>query len=187
MLVSHQPGACRRRCAAAAARLAAPRADARRRAAWLAAQGVAAPATVLAQAAGAPLPALAWPIRRGRTSARRGSQALAKPTALSAVGAGRAYRHRRRRTSGATRLALAIDWLVGMDRRPRARGGRRRAARNPDFAAALAAPRARRWRRSRCFAIIGHCLRQRALRRASAATASRRRGAAASVTGTLFR
>jgi DNA polymerase III subunit delta' len=138
ILVAHQPGrmpaTLRSRCRRFPAPLPAL-ADALQ---WLAAQGVAAPAAVLAQAGGAPLLARtladpAWQQERGLFLA-----ALAKPRALSPVALA-ARVEAGPRDERKERLALVLDWLGAWtaDLARVAAGGA--PSRNPDFGDALAA------------------------------------------------
>lgn len=138
MLVAHQPGRVPATLRSRCRRFAAPMPDGVAALRWLEAQGVAAPAAVLAQAGGAPLLAreLSDPVaqdERGHWLA-----ALAKPRALSPVAlAARleaAPKDERKR-----RLGWALDWLGAWtaDLARVAAGGT--PSRNPDFAAALAA------------------------------------------------
>ncbi len=138
LLVAHQPGrlpaTLRSRCRL----FAAPRADAAVAQQWLSAQGVAAPATVLAQADGAPLLALAMadPAWQGERSTWL--QALAKPKSLSTVALA-ARVETGSREERKQRLGLAIDWLGAWtsDLARVAAGGT--PLRNPDYTAALTA------------------------------------------------
>jgi DNA polymerase-3 subunit delta' len=114
----------------------APQPDAATGQEWLAAQGVATPAAVLAQAAGAPLAALAladptWQAERGWWL-----DALAKPSALSPfVLAARIEGAPKDERRG--RLEALVDWLYAWsaDLLRVAVGGA--ASRNPDYSAAL--------------------------------------------------
>ncbi|MEO8755456.1 MAG: DNA polymerase III subunit delta' [Casimicrobiaceae bacterium] len=136
LLVAHQPGrlpaTLRSRCRL----FAAPRADAVVAQQWLARNGVAAPATVLAQADGAPLLALAMadPAWQGERSTWL--QALAKPKSLSTVALA-ARVESGSKEERKQRLGLAIDWLGSWtaDLARVAAGGT--PLRNPDYAAAL--------------------------------------------------
>ena len=127
-----------------------------RRGAWLAAQDVADPAAVLAQAGGAPL---------DRARARRASAARRAPGWLAALaqprrargdrafGAGGSRREDERRA----RLARVIDWLLAWTADLARVAAGTAARQNPDFARELDAI-AGGWRRSPCFAImIGYC------------------------------
>jgi DNA polymerase-3 subunit delta' len=137
MLVAHQagrlPATVRSRCRT----MAAPRPDAESGARWLAAQGVAAPAVALAQAAGAPLVALALAQPDWQAERSWWLDAFAKPKALSPVAlAARieaAPKEERR-----DRLAALIDWLHiwSADLARVAAGGA--PLRNPDYASAFA-------------------------------------------------
>ena len=119
-------------------RLAAPRPSREQATSWLAAQGVANPEAVLAQAGGAPLAALrladpAWQEERGVWLA-----ALAKPASLPAVALASRV-EAGARDERRDRLTLAIDWLAAWtsDLARVAAGGL--PMRNPDFADALQA------------------------------------------------
>ncbi len=138
ILVAHQPGrvpaTLRSRCRRFPAPVPAPAAALQ----WLAEQGIAAPAAVLAQAGGAPLLARtladpAWQQERGVFLA-----ALAKPRALSPVALA-ARVEAGPREERKERLALALDWIGAWtsDLARVAAGGT--PSRNPDFADALAA------------------------------------------------
>ncbi len=138
ILVAHVPGRLPATLRSRCRRFPAPRADRGAALAWLAAQGVVDAEAALAQAAGAPLAALAladpdWQEERGLWL-----KAFAQPRALSPVAlaariesAGKDERRER--------LGLAIDWLLAWtgDLGRVAAGGA--PARNPDFAPALAA------------------------------------------------
>jgi DNA polymerase-3 subunit delta' len=138
LLVSHHPGQVAPTLRSRCLRLPAPRPSREEAAAWLAAQGVTTPDAVLAQADGAPLAALrladpAWQQERSVWLA-----ALAKPSSLPAVALA-ARVESGARDERRDRLTLAIDWLGAWtyDLARIAAGGS--AARNPDFADALAA------------------------------------------------
>ena len=161
ILVSDQPGrvpaTILSRCRKLAAPLPAP-AAAR---AWLAAQGVAAPDLALAQAAGAPIDALAHADPDVQAERRFWLAALGQPERLSApalaarIDAGGKDERR-------ARLAHALDWLIAWTADLARIAAATRRDRIP-----TRQPRSsvwpRRWRRSRCFAIIGPLLRQRAM------------------------
>jgi DNA polymerase-3 subunit delta' len=138
ILVAHQPGrvpaTLRSRCRRFPAPMPEP-ADALQ---WLAGQGIASPAAVLAQAGGAPLLARtladpAWQQERGVFLS-----ALAKPKALSPVALA-ARVEAGPREERKERLALALDWIGAWtsDLARVAAGGA--PSRNPDFGDALAA------------------------------------------------
>lgn len=138
ILVSHHPGQVAPTLRSRCLRLAAPRPSPDQATSWLAAQGVANPGAVLAQADGAPLAALrladpAWQEERGAWLA-----ALARPASLPAVAlASRVEvgaRDERRE-----RLTLVIDWLATWtsDLARVAAGGLPK--RNTDFAESLQA------------------------------------------------
>jgi len=138
ILVAHQPGrvpaTLRSRCRRFPAPIPEP-ADALQ---WLAGQGVASPAAVLAQAGGAPLLARtladpAWQQERGLFLS-----ALAKPRALSPVALA-ARVEAGPREERKERLALLLDWIGAWtaDLARVAAGGA--PSRNPDFGDALAA------------------------------------------------
>jgi DNA polymerase-3 subunit delta' len=138
LLVSHQPGRVPATLRSRCRRFAAPGADAGVAQRWLADQGVAAPATVLAQAGGAPLLALAMADPAWQAERAAWLQALAKPRTLSAVALA-ARLDTGPKDERKQRLGLAIDWLGAWtaDLARVAAGGA--PLRNPDFAAALAA------------------------------------------------
>ena len=144
---------------------------------WLAAQGVRDAASLLAQAGGAPLAALA--LADGDYQAERAvwMKALAAPRRVAAWRrwAARIDAGPREGAQGSPRRRHRLArWLV---RRPRARrtpAGRRVATR---ITARRSRRSRRRWRRSRCFAIIAALLRPTRAARAPAAAAPRRRGA----------
>ncbi len=136
LLVAHQPGrvpaTLRSRCRL----LPAPVPDAAGARRWLAGQGVAAADSVLAQAGGAPLQALAiahpaWQDERALWLA-----ALSKPRGLSPVALA-ARIEATPKDERKERLGLMIDWLGAWtaDLARVAAGGA--PARNPDFASAL--------------------------------------------------
>jgi DNA polymerase-3 subunit delta' len=138
ILVSHQPGQVAPTLRSRCLRLASPRPSRDQATAWLAAQGVANPGAVLAQADGAPLAALrladpAWQEERAVWLA-----ALAKPASLPSVALASRL-EAGARDERRDRLTLAIDWLAAWtsDLARVAAGGA--ATRNPDFAAALVA------------------------------------------------
>jgi len=111
ILVSDQPGrvpaTIRSRCRKLAAPLPAP-AAAR---AWLAAQGVAAPDLALAQAAGAPIDALACADPEAQAERRFWLAALGQPERLS-VPALAARIDAGGKDERRARLAHALDWLI---------------------------------------------------------------------------
>ena len=119
-------------------RLAAPRPSRDQATSWLAAQGVASPDAVLAQAGGAPLAALrlADPARQEERGVWLA--ALAKPASLPAVALASRV-EAGARDERRDRLTLAIDWLAAWtsDLARVAAGGL--PMRNPDFADALLA------------------------------------------------
>ena len=138
ILVAHAPGRLAATLRSRCRRFPVPRADRAAALEWLAAQRVGDAEAALAQAGGAPLAALlladpAWQEERALWL-----KALAQPRTLSPVAlAARiesAGKDERR-----ARLGLAVDWLLAWtgDLARVAAGGR--AARNPDFAPALAA------------------------------------------------
>jgi len=112
ILVSAAPGripaTLRSRCAC----LVAPRPDATAAGAWLAAHGAAAPDTLLAQAAGAPLAALALADPAYQAERAVWLKALAAPAALVpaelAARIDAAPREERRE-----RLGMVVEWLLG--------------------------------------------------------------------------
>jgi DNA polymerase-3 subunit delta' len=110
LLVSHQPGRVPATLRSRCRRFGAPLADADVARQWLADQGVAAPATVLAQAGGAPLLALAMADPAWQGERAVWLQALAKPRSLSAVALA-ARVETGPREERKQRLGLAIDWL----------------------------------------------------------------------------
>lgn len=138
MLVTDRPGRVPATLRSRCQRLEAPAPDAASARQWLAAQGIAAPDAVLAQAGGAPLLALAladpaWQEERGLWLS-----ALAKPKALSAVALA-ARLDAAPKDQRKARLGLAIDWLGAWtaDLARVAAGGA--PLRNPDFTQALVA------------------------------------------------
>jgi DNA polymerase-3 subunit delta' len=138
LLVSHQPGRIPATLRSRCRRFEAPEADADVARQWLASQGVAAPASVLAQAGGAPLLALAMADPAWQGERAVWLQALAKPKALSAVTLA-ARLDTGPKEERKQRLGLAIDWLGAWtgDLARVAAGGA--PLRNPDFAVALTA------------------------------------------------
>ena len=136
MLVAHQPGRMPATLRSRCLRLEAPRPTAAQARAWLDARGVANAGTVLAQAGGAPLLALAladpaWQEERGVWLS-----ALAKPKSLPAVALA-ARLEAGARDGRKDRLGLAIDWLAAWtaDLARVSAGGE--PLRNPDFGEAL--------------------------------------------------
>jgi DNA polymerase-3 subunit delta' len=137
VLVTAQPGriaaTVRSRCRVFDAPVPTP-AQARE---WLGSHGVGSPDSVLAQAGGAPLAALALADPGVQAERTHWLAALARPEALSPLALGArvesAGREERR-----DRLAAAIEWLLGWtaDLARVSSGGA--PTRNPDFAAALA-------------------------------------------------
>jgi DNA polymerase-3 subunit delta' len=142
VLVSHQPGSLFPTILSRCRRLVVPVPDAVEACAWLAAQGVAEPGSVLAQAGGAPLIARALSDERFVAERAAWLAALSRPEALSPIALAARIelgpREERR-----DRLAAAIDWLIAWtaDLGRVASGGN--AARNPDHAQALASLGAR--------------------------------------------
>ena len=138
ILVAHQPGRVPATLRSRCRRFPAPTPEPAAALQWLAGQGIAAPAAVLAQAGGAPLLARtladpAWQQERGMFLA-----ALAAPRALSPVALA-ARVEAGPREERKERLALALDWIAAWtsDLARVAAGGT--PSRNPDFADALAA------------------------------------------------
>jgi DNA polymerase-3 subunit delta' len=137
MLVSHQPGRLPATVRSRCLRRVAPVPDAAAAGAWLAAQGLATPEALLAQARGAPLAALALADAEYQDERRRWLRALEAPNVLAAAALAsridQAPREKRRE-----RLAAAVDWLLGWcaDLATVRAGGVARI--NPDAAAALA-------------------------------------------------
>jgi len=138
ILVAHQPGRVPATLRSRCRRFPAPAPEPAAALHWLAGQGIAAPAAVLAQAGGAPLLARtladpAWQQERGMFLA-----ALAAPRALSPVALA-ARVEAGPREERKERLALALDWIGAWtaDLARVAAGGT--PSRNPDFADALAA------------------------------------------------
>ena len=138
LLVSHQPGRVPATLRSRCRRFVAPHADTDVARQWLTDQKVASPATVLAQAGGAPLLALAMGDPAWQGERAIWLQALAKPKSLSAVALA-ARLDTGPREERKQRLGLAIDWLGAWtaDLARVAAGGA--PLRNPDFAAALTA------------------------------------------------
>ncbi len=135
ILVAHQPGRLPATVRSRCRRFAAPHADPQVAQRWLAEQGVAAPANVLAQAGGAPLRALALATSAMQEERTHWLDALARPKSLSPVALAlrveSAPRDERKE-----RLGLAIDWLLAWttDLARVASGGA--PVRSPEFAAA---------------------------------------------------
>jgi DNA polymerase-3 subunit delta' len=138
ILVAHLPGrlpaTIRSRCRRLAIAAPHPQAAAQ----WLAAQGVAEPGLVLAQAAGAPLAALELADPDWQAERRAWLAALAEPQRLPVLALAARIESGAREERRA-RLARVIDWLIAWtaDLARTAAGGDVR--RNPDFAAQLAA------------------------------------------------
>jgi DNA polymerase-3 subunit delta' len=118
--------------------VAAPQPDGDAAAAWLAAQGVAEPRLVLAQAGGAPLVALELADADLQQARRVWLAALAEPRRLPVIALAASVEGGARERRAA-RLARAIDWLLGwtVDLARVAAGGAVR--HNPDYATQLAA------------------------------------------------
>ena len=138
VLVAHQagriPATLRSRCV----RLAAPRPSPEAARQWLQRHGVAEASTVLAQAGGAPLRALALAHPAWQEERSVWLSALAKPKSLPAVALA-ARVETGAKEERKDRLGLAIDWLDAWsaDLARVVAGGE--PARNPDFAEALRA------------------------------------------------
>jgi len=138
LLVSHQPGRLPATLRSRCRRMTVPLPDPELAAQWLAGQGIADPKTLLAQAGGAPLLALALADPAWQDERNVWLSALAKPKSLSAVALATrieaAPKDERKQ-----RLAAAIDWLGAWtaDLARVAAGGL--PVRNPEFAAALGA------------------------------------------------
>jgi DNA polymerase-3 subunit delta' len=111
-LVSAAPGRIPATLRSRCRRFAAPRPDAAAATAWLATQGVTAPETLLAQAAGAPLTALALADSGYQAERATWLKALAAPRdlvpAALAARIDAAPRDERRE-----RIATLVDWLLG--------------------------------------------------------------------------
>ena len=111
LLVSHQPGRLPATIVSRCQRIVAPRPSHEQACAWLVAQGLAKPASVLAQAHGAPLRALALADPAYQTERDRWLRALGAPATLEVAGLGAridaAPRDMRRDL-----LAAVIDWLL---------------------------------------------------------------------------
>jgi len=136
MLVTHQPGRVPATLRSRCRRMPAPRPATAAAEAWLQQQGVAEPRSVLAQAGGAPLTALAMAGAEWQAERTLWMRALARPETLSPVAlAARieaAPKDQRR-----ARLGQALDWLLAWtaDLCRVASGGM--PVRNTDFAAAF--------------------------------------------------
>ncbi len=111
LLVSHQPGRLPATIVSRCRRVVVPPPSREAAIAWLAQQGIAAPAGVLAQANGAPLAALALADRD--TQAERGHwlAALARPRALSASALS-ARIDAVPKDARKAHLAAIVDWLI---------------------------------------------------------------------------
>ena len=161
ILVAHQPGRVPATLRSRCRRMAAPRPAADMAEAWLAQQGVANSGSILAQAGGAPLTALAMAVPEWQAERAVWMQAFARPESLSPVAlAARidsAPKDQRRE-----RLGQAIDWLLvwTSDLARAAAGGA--PARNTDFAGAFG-PLAALVARVPLFRYHRTLLRQRAL------------------------
>lgn len=138
LLVAHQPGRVPPTLTSRCRRFPAPRPDTETALRWLAGQGVAAPAALLAQAGGAPLLALALADAGAQDERAVWLEALAKPSAMSPVALA-ARLDAAARDERKQRLGQALDWLAAWaeDLARVSAGGP--PARNPDHAAALAA------------------------------------------------
>ena len=153
ILVSDQPGRLPATIVSRCRMLPVPLPPESAALAWLAAQGVAAPAAALAQAGGAPLLALSHADAATQAERKAWQDALSRSGAPAGDRARAAHRRGgARRAQGAPRAGGRLDDRV--DRRPRARR-RRQAPRGAIRNARRRSPRWRRgWRRSSCFAII---------------------------------
>jgi DNA polymerase-3 subunit delta' len=137
MLVAHQPGRLPATIRSRCRRVAAPRADAVAAQAWLTAQGVANAGSLLGQAGGAPLVAVALADPGLQQERKFWLDALAAPKSMSPVALA-ARIDAAPRDERKARLGQAIDWLIAWtaDLGRVASGGT--AHFNPDFAAPLA-------------------------------------------------
>jgi DNA polymerase III subunit delta' len=136
LLVAHQPGRIPATLRSRCRRMPVPRPDPALGVAWLAAQGIADPVTLLAQAGGAPLAALAMAHGDAQSERTVWLQALARPQSLSPVAlaarieaAGRDLRREM--------LGNALDWLIAWTADLGRVAGGGAPLRHPDFAAAL--------------------------------------------------
>jgi DNA polymerase-3 subunit delta' len=138
ILVSHQPGRLPATVRSRCGHLVAPSPDVSTAHAWLAAQGVAAPAPLLAQARGAPLAALALAAAGYQDERAHWLRALAAPGTLEAATLA-ARIDDAPREARKDRLAAAIDWMLdwSVDLARLRAGGVARV--NPDWSAQLAA------------------------------------------------
>jgi len=137
ILVTEQPGRVPATILSRCRQFAAPLPSADDARAWLARTGVAAPELVLAQAAGAPLAALALADPDVQSERRAWLTALSRPAQLSVAAlAGRIEAGGRDERKA--RLARALDWLIAWSADiARVRAGDA-ARQNPDAAEALA-------------------------------------------------
>lgn len=137
LLVAHQPGRVPATLRSRCRRFVAPTPDAALARRWLAAQGVANPEAVLAQAGGAPLAALGLADPDWQGERALWLNALAKPRTLSPLMLA-ARLEAAPKDERKARLELAIDWLAAWTADLARVAAGVAPARNPDFAAALA-------------------------------------------------
>jgi len=137
LLVAHQPGRIPATLRSRCRRVPAPQPDPAAALAWLTAEGVTDAASVLAQAGGAPLSALAMADAEWQKERSVWLQALARPQALSPVALA-ARIEALGRDQRKAMLGHALDWLIAWtaDLGRVAAGGV--PVRNVDFAPALA-------------------------------------------------
>ena len=137
MLVAHQPGRIPATLRSRCRRMPAPQPDAAEALAWLTSNGVNDAASVLAQAGGAPLSAVAMANGEWQHERSVWLQALARPQALSPVALA-ARIEALGRDQRKAMLGCALDWLIAWtaDLARVAAGGM--PVRNIDFASALA-------------------------------------------------
>lgn len=136
LLVAHQPGRVPATLRSRCRRMPAPQPDAAAARTWLEGEGVAAAASVLAQAGGAPLAALAMADAEWQSERVVWLQALSRPQALSPVALA-ARIEALGRDQRKAMLGLVLDWLIAWtaDLGRVAAGGS--PARNVDYASAL--------------------------------------------------
>ncbi len=136
MLIAHQPGRLPATIRSRCRRVPAPRADAAVAQAWMASLGVANPPSLLGQAGGAPLVAVALADPALQQERKIWLDALSQPRAMSSVALA-ARIDGAPRDERKARLAQAIDWLIAWTADLGRVVGGGRPLFNPDFAAPL--------------------------------------------------
>jgi DNA polymerase III subunit delta' len=136
MLIAHQPGRLPATIRSRCRRVPAPRADAAVAQAWMASLGVANSSSLLGQAGGAPLVAVALADPALQQERKFWLDALSQPKSMSSVALA-ARIDGAPRDERKARLAQAIDWLIAWTADLGRVVGGGRPLFNPDFAAPL--------------------------------------------------